>query len=718
MGFLNLLNLRSKLIAALLAAGALTGLTQAWLGNENVRSGFQQRLDGRLKAVVAMTNSEVELFFQNTSGLAKALGSNVMISDAIDAMVLGARSIDRDSLTAEMDQKLQNFYNTSFVDSLAKASGSQPVAESYLPETNQTRYLQYLYIANNPDAVGRKEKLDAASDAGAYSNAHFKYHPSLRAMRDAAGVADLMLISPNGDVVYTVAKEVDFQTNLIFGAFNNSGLARAFKAAREQRSSRPVVVEDFSFYEPSYGAPAAFVATPVFSGKEFKGVVVIQLSSQRLNAIVTKNKGWKNIGLGETGDIYIVGQDRLYRTTARQFEEQREEFLAASAKSGSDKSMIARMEAYGTPIKLQATESAEAARRREATDSVVRTNALGTSVTSYAAPLKIPGLDWVTVAEVSTQEANRQTVDFQKLMMIALAITTAITTIGAMMLSGLLTRPVRALTEKLSAVAAGDLETPVAMPRGDEIGDLSRSAQQVVDGFRYRLAEVAQQHESTAALLNRFLPDGIVRLITSRSGEEVDGQDKLDDISEVVPNATFVFGRFFGFDTLFDKLSPEQVVKTLDQFVQVIDVAADKHGVEKIRTAGDTYFAVCGLSTPHLDHRQRGLAFSKELHAIAEKFGRDADGDLQVKIGVASGSAISGVVGREKLAFDVWGKPVSESEMLNDVADLGEIRVTREFAESLKDAARFVADPSKPGMRLDLGDTTAPLATAKKKNKA
>jgi class 3 adenylate cyclase len=717
MGFLNLLNLRSKLIAALLAAGALTGLTQAWLGNENVKSGFEQRLDGRLKAVVAMTNSEVELFFQNTSGLAKALGTNVMVSDAVDAMVMGVRTIDRAFHTAEMDQKLHGFYSTSFVDSLAKASGSQPVAESYLPETNQARYLQYHYIANNPEALGSKENLVSANDDSAYTKAHLKYHPSLRAMRDAAGVADLMLISPGGDVLYTVSKEVDFQTNLTFGAFNNSGLARAFKAAREQRSSRPVVIEDFSFYEPSYGAPAAFVATPIFSGKEFKGVVVIQLSGQRLNAIVTKNKGWKNIGLGETGDIYVVGNDRLYRTTSRPFEEKREEFLVASAKSGSDKTSIARMEAYKTPIKLQSTESAEAARRGEATDSVVRINALGTSVTSYAAPLKIPGLDWITVAEVSTAEANRQTVDFQKLMMIALAITTAITTIGAMLLSGLLTRPVRALTERLGAVASGDLETPVVMSRGDEVGDLSRSAQQVVDGFRYRLAEVAQQQESTAALLNRFLPDGIVRLITSRSGEDVDGQDKLDDISEVVPNATFVFGRFFGFETLFDELSPEQVVQTLDQFVQVIDVAADKHGVEKIRTAGDTYFAVCGLSTPHLDHRQRGLAFAKELHAIAEKFGRDADGDLQVKIGIASGSAISGVVGREKLAFDVWGKPVSESEMLNDVAALGEIRVTKEFAESLKDAARFLADPSKPGMRLDLGDTTAPLATAKK-NKA
>jgi class 3 adenylate cyclase len=717
MGFLNLLNLRSKLIAALLAAGALTGLTQAWLGNENVKSGFQQRLDGRLKAVVAMTNSEVELFFQNTSGLAKALGNNVMVSDAMDAMVRGVRTIDRDFHTVEMDQKLHSFYRTSFVDNLAKASGSQPVAESYLPETNQARYLQYHYIANNAEALGKKENLVAANDASDYSKAHFKYHPSLRAIRDAAGVADLMLISPNGDVLYTVSKEVDFQANLILGAFNNSGLARAFKAAREQRSSRPVVIEDFSFYEPSYGAPAAFVATPIFSGKEFKGVVVIQLSGQRLNAIVTKDKGWKNIGLGETGDIYIVGNDRLYRTTSRPFEEKREEFLTASAKSGSDKTSISRMEAYQTPIKLQATDSAEAARRGEATDSVVLTNALGTSVTSYAAPLKIPGLDWITVAEVSTQEANRQTVDFQKLMMIALAITTAITTIGAMVLSGLLTRPMRALTERLSTVASGNLETPVVMPRGDELGDLSRSAQQVVDGFRYRLAEVAQEHESTATLLNRFLPDGIVRLITSRSGKDVEGDDRLDNISEVVPNATFIFGRFSGFDNLFQAHPPKQTVEALDELVQVIDVAADKNGVEKIRTAGDSYFAVCGLSTPHLDHRQRGLAFAKELNAIGEKFGRDSGGDLKVKIGVASGSAISGVIGREKLAFDIWGKPVSACEALSSVAAPGEIRVTNEFAESLKDAARFVADP-KPGMRLILGETATPSAGQKKKNKA
>ena len=161
-------------------------------------------------------------------------------------------------------------------------------------------------------------------------------------------------------------------------------------------------------------------------------------------------------------------------------------------------------------------------------------------------------------------------------------------------------------------------------------------------------------------------------------------------------------------------LPPAESVDTLDQLVHVIDLAADKHGVEKVRTAGASYFAVAGLSTPHIDHRQRGLAFARDLQEIIERFRRDNDVDLQIRIGIASGAAVSGVIGRHKLAFDIWGQPVGESEMLNAAAAPGEIRVTQEFADNLKDVETFVPPPNREKPGLLLSQSGATVSASKK----
>ncbi len=102
MRFTSSLNLRSKLIAAMLVAGALTGITQAYWGNYNISKSVQERLDVRLEALAAMTNASVELYFQSSRGTIAALGSDLMVADALDAFASGIRSIEPRLLTPEM----------------------------------------------------------------------------------------------------------------------------------------------------------------------------------------------------------------------------------------------------------------------------------------------------------------------------------------------------------------------------------------------------------------------------------------------------------------------------------------------------------------------------------------------------------------------------------------------------------------------------------------
>ncbi len=704
------LNLRSKLIAAMLLGGALTGVSQAYWGNYNISKSVQERLDVSLEALAAMTNASVELYFRSSRGTIAALGSDLMVADALDAFASGMRSIDPKFLTPDMETGLTEYYANEFVPGLAKVSDGKPVLQSFIPEQAQARYLQFLYIADNKAGAGKRDQLDYAADGSAYSAAHKRYHAALRGIRDGFQFADIFLISPNGDVVYSAAKEPDFLTNLIFGPFSDSGLAKAFKGARENRNTRPVVIEDFSFYQPSQGAPATFIATPVFdSNNAFVGVVAAQLSSDLLNSIVTKGADWTSIGLAETGDIYVVGNDGLYRTTSRVFEEDRERFFDLSAKKGTDQVLIDRMKAFETPILLQRTLSADDAKRDKSLRTIVRENALGTLVRSHTLPLKIGGLDWITVAEMSVEEANQPAAAFQRVMMLVLAITITITTIVAMILSGLLAQPLKLLTERFAKIAAGDSGTTVALPQRDEIGELSRSAQAAVDMYRLRLSDVEKGRQGIESLLNRFLPDGVVRLILLRSKVAGQAESALDSVSETIPDATFVVGQLSGYEDILARFPAQDVVSRLNELVQIIDVAADNHGVEKVRMAGDTYFGVAGLSTPHLDHHQRGLAFARELRAIIETFGRDYGLKTSARIGIASGSAISGTIGRNKLAFDVWGQAVSAAEVLSSAAAPGEIRVTPDFAAAIKDAESFTQPASAAGHGLVFVEQSAQL---------
>ncbi len=714
MALLQSLNLRSKLILAMMLAAALTGLTQAWLGNSNVSRGFEERIESRLSALALISAKRVETYFENARATVGSLATDLMAIDALAAFDTSIKQISSESLTDEIEVKLQAYYAKEYVPRLVKANGAAPLVGAYIPRLGNARYLQYQYIAANPAPSGRKFELQSAPDGSAYSVAHARFHPPLRAIQDNHGFADLLLINADGIVVYSTMKEIDFMSNLVDGAFNDSGLAKAFNMAKRDRGTRPIVFQDFSFYQPSFGAPSFFVATPVFSGREFKGVVAAQLSADKLNGVVNNGRDWRAAGLGDAGDIFVVGSDGLLRTTVRKFEEKPDEFLAAIDRGGTTSVVIEQIKAFKTPIMLENASNrlVPDAKKGSTVAQVVR-DFEGRDARSVVTPLNIEGLDWNVVAEIPLAEANKPVVDFQRLMMLALALTVAATTIGAMMLSGWIVRPLRALAGRLSAAAQGDLDTQIKLPHADEIGDVSASGQLLVDNFRGRLSEAEEARKSTHDLLSRFLPDGIVRLITSRYKVGSD-EDDLSDVSEVVPNATFVVGKLSGYEGMLASLPPADAVRALDQLVQVVDVAADKLGVEKVRTAGDTYFAVSGLSTPHIDHRQRGLAFALDLHGIVERFRRDNDVNLQIKIGIASGSAVSGVIGRQKLAFDIWGQPVGECEFLSAIAAPGEIRVTQEFAEKMKDTHAFVpsADPDKPGFLLASAGARSGGATA------
>jgi methyl-accepting chemotaxis protein len=179
-----------------------------------------------------------------------------------------------------------------------------------------TEQLQALYIHDNPHSAGQKENLDQADDGSLYSSVHAIYHPWFRQFLRERGYYDIFLFDPDGNLVYTVFKELDYATNIVTGPWKDTDLANVFRAARNYPHPNYEAFFDFKEYEPSDGAPASFISTAVFDDSgTFIGVLAFQMPIDRINQIMQVSAG-----MGATGETYIVGQDLRMRSQSR-FEE-------------------------------------------------------------------------------------------------------------------------------------------------------------------------------------------------------------------------------------------------------------------------------------------------------------------------------------------------------------------------------------------------------------
>ena len=126
----------------------------------------------------------------------------------------------------------------------------------------------------------------------------FNLGNSLHLFKEQYGYEDLLIIQRNGRIVYTLNQESDLGQNVLTGDLKDSSLGQCF-----QRGLQAVVIQDFAAYAPSDNQQIAFVAGPIFKGKDVMGVLVLKITEDPLNAIVQRREG-----MGETGESYVVGR--------------------------------------------------------------------------------------------------------------------------------------------------------------------------------------------------------------------------------------------------------------------------------------------------------------------------------------------------------------------------------------------------------------------------
>src|SRR3954452_15374801 len=196
--------------------------------------------------------------------------------------------------------------------------------------------------------------------------------------------------------------------------------------------------------------------------------------------------------------------------------------------------------------------------------------------------------------------------------------------------------------------------------------------------YAFHLAEAAEAE--TEALLRNILPDSVVERLRARSGEAV---------AESFAEASVLFADLKGFVPLSRRLGAERTVAMLNDLVRGFDGLAAQHGVEKIKTIGDCYMAVAGLPERTPDHASRLARFALAMRAAAEETGQRFGLDLHLRIGLASGPVMAGVIGAQKFTYDVWGDAVNLASRLEATGEPGRIHVSAAIREKLAAAFAF-----------------------------
>ena len=171
--------------------------------------------------------------------------------------------------------------------------------------------------------------------------------------------------------------------------------------------------------------------------------------------------------------------------------------------------------------------------------------------------------------------------------------------------------------------------------------------------YAFSLADDARAEAD--ALLTSMLPESIAEQLKASPGEL---------LADNVENASVLFTDLVGFTPLARELGAEHTVTLLDEIISEFDSIAARHGVEKIKTIGDGYMAVAGVTAPLPDHQARLARLALELPVVVKRISRTRDMDLQIRIGMASGPVMAGVIGADRFSYDVWGETVNLASRL------------------------------------------------------
>jgi len=417
-------SIRSKLMSAFIAIDLLLVFSIGSLAYFQARNALRNEAFAGIEALREARSEQIMLWFSDRQRDVQALAANPYILVSAKAAI--------DSLDDGVDAE-----NT-------REKNLQAIAAEY-------RY--------HPE-------LQDAGDKSIYSSVHNRAHAFYQQVLQINHYDDLLIISPEGAVIYSVDKRDDFATNVLEPP--GSALSSPFLQAMNAGKPGFTTFTDVTFYGPS-GKPVVFFAAPIYSKNNLIGVLVLELPIDTLNKLLNLREG-----LGKTGETYVVGNDLLFRSDSR--------FL---------KLLHVDQTILNNAIQVN-TEASRSALREQTTDTRIITSYRGGRVLSAWKPLNLQppsvenpsGVIWALIVEKEISEVEEPA----RTLLASISVLSLLVSLGAFgfsyLLSSQISNPLRQLTETAERITSGQLDQQVNIATQGEVGILAQSFNKMTGQLR------------------------------------------------------------------------------------------------------------------------------------------------------------------------------------------------------------------------------------------
>lgn len=174
-------------------------------------------------------------------------------------------------------------------------------------------------------------------------------------------------------------------------------------------------------------------------------------------------------------------------------------------------------------------------------------------------------------------------------------------------------------------------------------------------------------------LLHNILPEEVAEELKNNGNSE----------ARFHPDVTVLFTDFAGFTSISEKLTPTELVKEIDTCFKAFDSIIEHYGLEKIKTIGDSYLAVCGLPLADPQHAEKATRAALEIRNWIGNH-KQGGGRFDIRIGLNSGPVVAGIVGSKKFAYDIWGDTVNTASRLESNGIIGNVNISNTTYELIR----------------------------------
>lgn len=231
--------------------------------------------------------------------------------------------------------------------------------------------------------------------------------------------------------------------------------------------------------------------------------------------------------------------------------------------------------------------------------------------------------------------------------------------------------------------------------------DFSRSIASYVSIAIYNAnlyGELGEEKQKSEDLLLNILPGEVATELKQKGKSE----------AKLYKNVSVLFTDFVSFTSISSKMSPAELVDEIDYCFKIFDEITTRHGLEKIKTIGDAYLAVCGLPNENQNHAMQAINAAHDIrdfiHTPDKYFAKYSSGDgylmyrnlkkqcsfSSIRIGVNSGPVVAGIVGSRKFAYDIWGDTVNTASRIETLGEAGRVNISGSTYELVKDKFNFI----------------------------